>query len=394
MKLTRLKSLGLLLGLFLFFAGEAIAQVTNTTQSTSHTTIQDAIDNATAGDVITVSAGTYSEVLLIDKPISLLGPNASISAVNGTRVAEARLLQRVNISATDDVTVSGFEFFEVPVTNTWTIYIFGDSNNFTFENNRFINIERDAIRSGITSNTGNVTVRGNLIEGITDNLATGILLGGIYGTSVIADNKIDGAVAGVPTAYAGIQTPSATGLTISGNEILNTTNQGLQLAGTVGDVRIENNTISNTNTSEGADKGAIRVYGTDFNGQVIITGNTLTNSYNGVAIKDGEDISGQDILVEFNDLSGNSNFSVYNGATAGTLIATCNWHGSADATEVANSVEGEVTAEPFLVTNDLVTPICGVQDTAPLPVMNGTKKAALMLVMLGLVVLLGYRRMA
>jgi len=372
-----------------------MAQVNNTTQSTSHTTIQDAIDNASDGDVITVDAGTYNEILLIDKSISLFGPNAGISAVDGTRLAEARLLQRINISETENVTVSGFEFFGVPAPTTWTIYIYGNSNNFTFENNRFIDTEKDAIRSGITSSTGNITVRGNLIEGITNTLASGILLGGIFGTSVIADNRIDGAVGGVPTTYAGIQTPSATDLIISGNEILNTTNQGLQIAGTADNVRIENNTISNTNTSEDTDKGAIRLYGTDFFGPIIITGNTLIGSYNGVAVRNGEDLDGIDILVENNDLSGNSNFAIYNGADNGALDAPCNWYGSTDPVEVANSVEGEVTnVEPFLMTNDLENPICGVQDTEPLPAMDGTKKAALMLIVLGLVVVLGYRRMA
>jgi hypothetical protein len=312
------------------------------------TTVLSAIDAAAAADTVRVGPGTYSEVLLIDKPLSLLGPNAAISAVTGTRNTEAVLTERINISASDDVTISGFEFFEVPTTNTWTIYIYGSSNNFTFENNRFIDVEKDAIRSGITAQTSNVTVSGNLIEGMQGASASGILLGGINGTSIISDNRIDLAYNGVPTGYSGIQTPSATGLTISGNEILNTTNQGLQLAGASGNVTISNNVISNTNTSGGADKGAIRLYGTDFVGPITITGNTLAGSFNGISVKDGENIDGKVITIRDNDLSGNSNAGSYNGAAIGTLDARENYWGLPGGPNVDPSlVSGSVSFSPW-----------------------------------------------
>ncbi|WP_417601296.1 right-handed parallel beta-helix repeat-containing protein [Owenweeksia hongkongensis] len=322
--------------------------VSNITQNTSFCSIQAAVDAANATDTIVASAGTYDEVLLIDKALTLFGPNDNISAVNGTRVSEAILLQRVNISATTDVTISGFEFFEVPATSTWTIYIYGNSNNFTFENNRFIDNDKDAIRSGISSATGNVTVKGNLIDGLTNTLSSGIFLGGIYGTSLIADNKIDLAYNGTPTGYSGIQTPSADGLTISGNEISNTTNQGLQLAGTCGNVTIENNSISNTNTANGSDKGAIRLYGTAFTGPITIQNNNLTNSYNGVAVKNGEDLTGQNITITNNNLTGNSNKAIYNGASTGGVNAPCNWYGTTDDAAIQALLVGLVNYTPFL----------------------------------------------
>ncbi|MFZ4741857.1 MAG: DUF1565 domain-containing protein, partial [Bacteroidales bacterium] len=51
-------------------------------------TIQYAITAAAAGDVINVAAGTYEELIVIDKPITLNGPNATIAG-NGSRVPEA-----------------------------------------------------------------------------------------------------------------------------------------------------------------------------------------------------------------------------------------------------------------------------------------------------------------
>ncbi len=52
-------------------------------------TIQTAVDAADDGDTVNVAAGTYIEEVVIDKPLSLVGPNAGINPYTGTRVAEA-----------------------------------------------------------------------------------------------------------------------------------------------------------------------------------------------------------------------------------------------------------------------------------------------------------------
>jgi hypothetical protein len=339
-------------------SSQNILPVHNVTQELYYAVIQTAIDEANANDVIHVSAGTYDEVLLIDKSLSLFGPNAATSGLaDSLRVPEARLLQRINISEDNNVTVSGFEFFEVPATTTWTIYIYGNSNNFTFENNRFINIARGAIRSGDGAQTGNLTVIGNLVDGITTS-DRGLSFGGLYGNSVIADNKIDLAFNGTPTGVIGLLTPSANGLTISGNEITNVLTQGLQLSGACGNVVIENNYIHNTNTIEGADRGAIRLYGTDFIGPVTVSGNTLENSFNGIAIRNGEAIDGKDITIANNNLSGNANAAIYNGAATGTLEASCNWFGQASGPQSGQLI-GDVDFSPWLLSANLETPDCG-----------------------------------
>ena len=323
-----------------FDLAAAVDLVSGSIQEAIYSTMSQAIAEAAAGAEVTVIAGTYDENLLIDKALSLIGPNAGVSAVTGSREPEAVLTEPINISATNDVTVSGFEFFEVAAGNAWTVYIYGDSDNFTFENNRFVDIDRGAIRSGDGSQTGNLTVVGNLIEGMTTG-DTGLRFGGIHGVSTISNNRIDLAYNGIPTGYMGILTSNASDLTISGNEIFNTTHQGLQLSGACSDVIIENNLISNTNTSQGADRGAIRLYGTGFTGPVTITGNTLSNSFNGIAVRDGGDIEGKDIVVHNNVLSGNSNYGAYNGGT-GILLATLNYWGSADGPSGEGSGSGDV----------------------------------------------------
>jgi hypothetical protein len=55
-------------------------------------TIQAAINAATAGDTINVFAGTYAEQIDVNKALTLLGPNANINPNNMARVAEAVII--------------------------------------------------------------------------------------------------------------------------------------------------------------------------------------------------------------------------------------------------------------------------------------------------------------
>lgn len=75
-----------------------------------YTSIQTAVNAATAGDTITVGAGTYAG-FTVDKLLSILGPNDGVAPGPGTsRQAEAVITSAVRVmSATDGVTISGFK---------------------------------------------------------------------------------------------------------------------------------------------------------------------------------------------------------------------------------------------------------------------------------------------
>ena len=84
--------------------------VHNTTLGRNYCKIQDAINDAAAGNTITVDAGTYNENITVDRPLTITGINAGI-ACPGTRVAESTINggagTAVTIASTG-VTIDGF----------------------------------------------------------------------------------------------------------------------------------------------------------------------------------------------------------------------------------------------------------------------------------------------
>ncbi|HPS40281.1 MAG TPA: right-handed parallel beta-helix repeat-containing protein, partial [Candidatus Cloacimonadota bacterium] len=221
----------------------------------NHATIQAAIDAASDGDEIQIAAGTYNEHVIINKAISLLGPNANISAVDGTRVPEAVIGQYITVNngaGLSDVIIAGFEFNE---TDAWhsIIMIGGNTEDVQILNNRFINIPWKAIYTEAGANVTNLDmiISGNLISGVSSNSESGIYLINHTG-GTISNNKIEN------TVYGGILINTyCHGMTISNNQIYNVPQQGLQLSGDVADVTVSGNIIDHANTAEVSDKGGI-----------------------------------------------------------------------------------------------------------------------------------------
>lgn len=117
MRPVRLKMLLIILsGLFLF-SKEAVAQtVTNLTQNSTYgSDIQDAINNANPGDVIELSNGTYvlNYTLVVDRPLTIQGVSEAGVILDASGMTP--ITSRVIKTDADDVTLRNFTI--IPITD-------------------------------------------------------------------------------------------------------------------------------------------------------------------------------------------------------------------------------------------------------------------------------------
>lgn len=331
---------------------------------TSTTTFANNILYATASNSIYVSSGTYAESFDINKALSILGPNASVSPNGGTRVAEAI----INLSTgtrsiyinESNITIKGFEI--INSANAGAIMagsgISGISNsaptNIVIEKNYMHDLNGAAILL-----LGNYTVR-NCAWTINDNkingTTLGTYLGGGYGSGIklwtgsncsITNNVLTN------IGFTGIDVGWIQNSTISGNSLTTLVDNGMQVVGTNSSVNITNNTITNANyPSATLGQGGIKLFGSPTN--LSVTGNIVTGCGSAFAVEPNNNAAGAS--VNNNNLSGNT-YGVYHAGT-GTLNATCNWYGSTSYADVASKISGTVTFVSFLVSgtdNDLAT---------------------------------------
>jgi hypothetical protein len=153
--------------------------VHNVTQDTYFGSIQPAINAASANDVIEVSAGIYNEGLVIDRSLTLLGPNAALSPNTDTRVSEAVIAPLGTTHAIQGVapgimvTIKGMWFDLSGADNNYRfVNVNNQANNtWTFEHNRFDNAP-DCIN-------GNWYLTGSLVDlyfNLLDNRFTGSIV--------------------------------------------------------------------------------------------------------------------------------------------------------------------------------------------------------------------------
>lgn len=113
-----------------------IGKVYNQNQGEHYNEIQLAVNDANSGDTILVMEGTYSELVVVDRSLTILGANAGVCAgVNpGNRGAES-IVNAFEISV-DDVVIDGFQ---INGDNTGAgfnaIYLLGGTSGHIISNN-------------------------------------------------------------------------------------------------------------------------------------------------------------------------------------------------------------------------------------------------------------------
>jgi len=214
-----------------------------------YSTIQAAVDQASAGDTIFVRSGVYNENILIDKPLTLEGENSSSTTIMGTGGSNPNA---VLILAADNVKISGFTIESLTYSNT-TMYAYGiwvEGNDCAITGNVIQNSYTGIFCSTqssttIIQNTIKLSIKNGICfyggnqnnvsyNNITGNAVSGIEMDGYSNT--ISDNNILGNYRGIGlgTTYS----------VVFDNNIESNTESGIFLAGSKNIVSA-NNIVSN-----------------------------------------------------------------------------------------------------------------------------------------------------
>jgi len=250
--------------------------------------IQDAIDAATAGDTINVAAGTYTEQLLIQKGLTIIGagranttiaspatPHAG-SVMQGTEKWDY-IVAAYPTTGTISVRIEGFtinddnrnktaDTFAVtavffrdvagptsglfncailgfpanPDYECFGIKVYGNSQ-LTINNNTLTSYTRDAIgANGGTGGNPNVNIIGNTCTGSAIPLQGISLVNVVTGT--VSGNTITGHTRTAAWPGVGILVSASSGVTVQDN-IISNCRRGIELAGSSNNI-VANNTIS------------------------------------------------------------------------------------------------------------------------------------------------------
>lgn len=338
--------------------------------SGDYSSIQAAVDHAEPGDTVEVEPGTYEESIQIGKDLTLLGPNAGVSAVDGDRGEEATITSpgedAIQLGNDAELTLDGFKVDDVKrfvlTTNVDGVDAWGDVElcNNVFRNADsntggyfwFRDNPGDTLTFCENLLTGNeprfngLRIRANeLADPPGDNVEVDIT-GNLWDDNngfAMNVNKVDGVI--------------ADNVVRSGDDIQN--QWGFLLATETNGLEVTGNTFENLTFV-----GVWLAFG--FGGPLEVTHNDFVGTSSGVLVGSGQDIA--DTAVHFNSFEGND-VAVQNQASS-TLDATHNWWGSplgpttnsTTSPITGDSVEGPVDASFHCVT-PLVQPLDEVAGT-------------------------------
>ena len=329
----------------------------NNTETTKHwtvgkdgwqdfTKIQDAINNATSGDTISVYAGTYNERLTVDKTVSVVSSGSSADTSIKADAGGVFIDVRANA---DNFNLSGFNLIPHSAT-TFVVQLANTPSNVTIENN-VINTTGGASQGVSVGAAGadSLTIKDN-----TFYLEAGD--GGIWAPS-ISNTLIDNNVfygGGTSSGYA-IEVSGADNTIISNNFV---NSSSLAIAVLNGDgstnVYLTANTVNNskygifvTEYGAGTLNDLNATYNT-FNNNIYGTRVTFSNKYNAASFK-----------FNFNNYIDNTNGLA--NEDANSVNATYNyWNhptgpGGAAGSGLGDNVTANVTFYPWYIDSGLTT---------------------------------------
>ena len=342
------------------------APVVDTTSNASFSSIQAAVNAAKPGDTIQLAAGTFTEQVTVDKAVTIESNTGNDQTTGTVLTGPGPIFDLQNpadpTAGVTGVTIQGFRFENVTgsgYNGVITVPGYG-AGDVTVQSNSFTNVTDEAVgyhgNPGLTAPLGTGwKILDNQVTGVTGNHGSsrsGLWLGNLK-DSVIEGNTVD------TTSWAGIILTGTgqgdeSGNTVSDNVVRNVPQEGIQVA-FGSDVSVTGNVVQNAGnggTTVGRDCG-ICLYNPD-QANISVEGNSITQSYQGIAVGQAAGALGPHIDVRFNAVAGNKTAGIANNATSGVLLATDNWWGCAGGPGAAGcaTVSGAVYA-PWLATLSL-----------------------------------------
>ena len=276
---------------------EPFYPVHNLTQDTYHPTIQLGVDNANVGDVLYVYPGSYSENVVIDKPLTLRGAGDGNNPANDT-ILDGSSLTGMGIRLLNNVTDVTIEDLRVAnyggVNPSAGIYGNGGNNRLTIQN-----VTTNGNGPGFVSASGGIVLNGPvdtvLIDNVTahQNSGRGIVIwNGQKSNITITNNDVQfNNCCGIE-----LQDGTAVGVTISNNLVANNADSGIAVVGLqagAGPHLISDNTLTNNGrfgieirnpdgTGEATGDGSILVTGN--NVSFTPSGSMDTRDHAGIAV--------------------------------------------------------------------------------------------------------------
>jgi hypothetical protein len=351
--------------IFLLPAASLLAATLDVGTGFTYATIQDAVTAANPGDVIMVHAGLYTASdIVVNKSLTIQGPNAAIDPNTGVRSAEAIITVGAGSAAAFivpnsptpsvySVTISGFTFLDgSPLQDGHFLYNPANvAADVTFTNN--------IVRNGRLIYGGyywrNITINNN---SFSENIGLGggqadavYILGG--NTVNVNDNVINTADVGILVKGELTQIDQ---INILRNKVSNTQEEGIQIGSLMNNANVQQNVVD-----KAATVGGIRVYNPQVHagGKVYVTNNIVTNSQYGFNLTEGD--ASQLKNVTNNSFDNTNGSGIRNGGT-NFLLATCNWYGTTTPV-IGTNIIGNVTYTPFLLSGTDVSNTIGFQPT-------------------------------
>lgn len=322
---------------------------TSTPCTVANASINAGIADVASGGTVTVEAGTFAESVVVNKPVTLLGPFHGVAGTDGSRgTNEANLSpatgKALQVNA-NNVTFDGFTIQNVTDTAIVSGGNYGGSSDtVSIRNNRVMHVGGSG--SGLYTNgpnpaVTNWTVSNNLFDDIQSSSGSGINLWKVGGTlNTISGNTVTN------SAFGGIQVVVGSNVQVTGNTVSNTAHNGIQVTQGTG-VVVKGNTVTGANTGAAATEGGVTL-GLDSSGVSVvcnIIGGSGTNGVSTVSgTLDGPGNPSTGIKVFDNTITASSAIS---NNFAQPIAIGSNWYGGGNPSVGGSNAAGAQVADPL-----------------------------------------------